>query len=453
MARLCIALACFSLSTAAFAQTAPGPANVVTPAPPPRAGTVGPEQLRDFALPGTRTEPAPAATDPAPAPAPSTTRPRPATPRAEAAPPPSAAPAAEVTRSAPTVSTRQPATAETTPSPAPELPSALPPATSAPAEPAPTTAAPDLAPLTVSEPAVPASGPATGFGWWPWMIGAALAGIALALALRSRRQRLAPAGGDLGRALFLAPDAPPAPAPAPRPAPPARSPAPSARPVPAAPEPSSTLPAGVVTTRLRPAPPAAPPAPAPPAAPPAPASAPAPQPAPVGAVVSRRLRPWLDLDLAVREILLDEAEALIRFDLVIVNGGAAGARAIVVEALALNAGDQQGQELSRFFALAPSTAEGIDEIAPMASATVSHEIRMPRSAIRAYEAQGRSLFVPVIAFNATYRAGAGEGRTSAAYLIGRERPGADRLAPLPLDPGAARMLGLGVRRLDEAVRR
>jgi hypothetical protein len=78
---------------------------------------------------------------------------------------------------------------------------------------------------------------------------------------------------------------------------------------------------------------------------------------------------------------------------------------------------------------------------------------MPRSAIRAYEAQGRTLFVPVIALNAVYRTASGEGRTSAAFLVGRNVAGAEKLAPLLLSSGPGRLLGLGNRRLDDAVRR
>ena len=73
--------------------------------------------------------------------------------------------------------------------------------------------------------------------------------------------------------------------------------------------------------------------------------------------------------------------------------------------------------------------------------------------VREYEAGGRRLFVPLIAFNTSYRWSGGEGRTSAAFLVGHAQRGSDRLAPLRLDTGAQRLQGLAVRMLDEQQRR
>jgi hypothetical protein len=180
---------------------------------------------------------------------------------------------------------------------------------------------------------------------------------------------------------------------------------------------------------------------------------PQPAPAPSGGVVSRRLRGWIELDLAMREIVLDETEAVLRFDLAVTNAGNGAARAVSLEALAINAGETQAAELAAFFARPPGSEVAFPEINPLGTTTVSHVLRLPRAAIRAYEAQGRTLFVPIVAFNATYRTAAGEGRTGAAFLVGHALPGADKLAPLRLSPGPDGLVGLGVRRLVEAVRR
>lgn len=442
-------LACLLLSfgAAANAQTTTTPSNVVVPTPTPREGTVGPEQLRDFSLPGTRTTTAPATNDNAPAPAPRATAPATSpTPR----PAPTERPA---TTASPTETSRAPAPtarpAETTASPTVErsAPVAVP--STAPVDqgtilPTPALPSADLGvpstslPVSTSLP-TPTATEAPSSNWWAWLIAAALAGGAIALLFRQRRRR-STAGG------YEEPVAPYA-EPAPKPVQPVRpleraalQPAPAPSPAPApAPAPAPT---GIVYTRLR-------------AAPAAPVTAPAaPEPAvPVGAVVSTRLRSWIDLDLAMREIVIDSSEAILRFDLAIINGGAAAARDVIVEALAFNAGEQQSEELQKFFAQRAGSTDGIPEMAPMGSAVVSHEIRMPRAAIRAYEAQGRTLFVPIIAFNASYRAGATTGRTSAAWLLGREMPGSERLAPLLLGEGSSRLLGLGVRRLEDSVRR
>lgn len=435
MLRISYALAGLLLSAAAsaFAQSNAAPANVVTPAPAPREGTVGPEQLRDFALPGTR-QPAPSETAP-----PATTRPAPQpAPRAAAPTPPAQAPAIEERRLAARAveNERRDAPAEEPArAPASEVtpPSALPPVvvtepTIAPAAPLPQTSAPT--------PGIDARGAAGWPDWWPWALVAVLAGIGLALVFRRRgRAPMALAGGSADIAERTAADLPP-PAPAPR------VPAPQ-------PQPQPPLPAGLVTTRLGRTASSPPVTPAPEEV----AAAPTPPPSVPGGIVSRRLRGWVELDLAMREILFTEEEAILRFDLSVANSGAGSAMAVALEALPINAGEQQANELGNFFARPAASEVGIPELPPMGATMLSHELRMSRGAIRAYEAQGRSVFVPIIAFNASYRTAGQEARTSAAYLLGKQVAGSDRLAPLVLTEGAGRLLGLGVRQLEEMVRR
>ena len=423
------------LPGAAAAQNSNAPANVVTPSPPPREGTVGPEQLRDFALPGTRQGSTPAAEAPAPAPAPRAAPPaatiRPSQPvpaRAE----PRAGPAQSTTARPAPVETSSPSirtdTAPVAPPPPTRatpvpLPLPLPQAQSQPADP--------LPPIMVTQAGTEDSSLLS--GWWPWLLVAVLAGVGLALVLRQRRRpALAGHDGSGFERVAQEPAAPVRPA-APGPAP---APAPAAEPAP-----TPALPQGLVTTRLRPAPA------------PSPVAPPAPPPPLPGGVVSSRLRAWIEIDLVVREILFDANEALLRVDLIVGNGGTASARDIALEAVATNAGEEQGAELAAFFARPAAGAVAITELGPLSDTILSHELRMPRSAIRAYEAQGRTLFVPVIALSASYRTASSEGRTGAAFLVGREAPGSERLAPLLLSEGPGRLLGLGVRRLDEAVRR
>lgn len=174
---------------------------------------------------------------------------------------------------------------------------------------------------------------------------------------------------------------------------------------------------------------------------------------PSGGVVSTRLRPWIDLDVVVTEIILTPEEAVLRFRLVLLNSGTAVARDIVIEALPLNAGETQESELASFFARPDGSQVGIAELARLGTGELAHEVRMPRGAIREYLSQGRRLFVPILAFNVGYRWGNGNGRTSAAFLIGHDQPGSDRLAPLGMDGGERRLLSLGVRSLGEGIRR
>jgi hypothetical protein len=170
-------------------------------------------------------------------------------------------------------------------------------------------------------------------------------------------------------------------------------------------------------------------------------------------VVSTGLRPWIDLDVSLLDIGMTDQEARLRFRLTLVNSGAGGARDIVVEAVALNAGDSQGEELASFYARPDATHVSIAQLPRLGATELVHEVVMPRGAIREYAVQGRRLFVPVLAFNAGYRWAGGTGRTSAAFLTGHEVPGSDRLAPLRLDTAATHLTNLGVRRLLEQVRR
>ncbi|GAA3996809.1 hypothetical protein [Sphingomonas humi] len=436
---LILAAAMLGVPGAALAQTSTAPANVVAPAPPPREGTVGPEQLRDFSLPGTRTAPAPAAETPRASPAPPpvartvptvtaptrATTPRPAEPRTDATPPTERRARTEA-QPAPTISTSP------LPLPPPTASSERQPAVTEP------TAQIQLPPVSVTQAGSEDSSsllPA----WWPWALVAGLAGVGLALLLRQRRRAETVGGVGEFERVTAAPAAPLPlpPEPAAPPPPPAARPAPARQPQPAPPN----LPTGMVTTRLRSAAPML-------AAPP-----PVPAPAVTGGVVSRRLRAWIELDLVVREILYDADQALFRVDLIVGNGGTAPAGDITLEAVAVNAGEQQGAELSAFFERPCAAAAAMAELSPLAETRISHELRFPRAAIQAYESQGRPLFVPVVAFTAVYRTAAGEGRTGAAFLVGRDVPGSDRLAPLLLPDGEGRALGLAVRRLDEAVRR
>jgi hypothetical protein len=271
-------------------------------------------------------------------------------------------------------------------------------------------------------------------GWWPWLLVAVLAGIGLALVRRRRRPALAGYGEDTSERVASQP-APPSPLP----------PAPQ-RPAPAAPGPglpaAPALPAGLVTTRLRQ--PARMPDASEPAALPKPAA---------GGIVSTRLRGWIEIDLVIREIRFDDAEAILSVDLILANSGTAAARNIALEAVTTNGGENQAAELAAFFDRPAAAQAALAELGPLNDTMIRHELRMPRAAIRAYEVQGKAMFVPVIAITAAYRIGSGEGRTGAAFLAGRTVPGSEKLAPLQLPTGAGRLLGLGVRRLEEAIRR
>lgn len=153
------------------------------------------------------------------------------------------------------------------------------------------------------------------------------------------------------------------------------------------------------------------------------------------------------------EVVLTPEEIVFRFRLSLTNSGHAPARDIAIEALGLNAGDFQAAELGIFYARPTPSETAVAVLRPMTANPIDHEVRMQRASVREYESAGRRLIVPVIAFNAAYRWSGGEGRTSAAFLVGHAQTGSDRLAPLRLDTGAQRLRGLAVRLLDEHQRR
>lgn len=405
--RLLLLLPLSWIASAAGAQS-----NVVAPPPPPRTDTVGPEQLRNFALPGTQ-QPAQQAETP---PATSTTPTRPAPTTTTTLPPPvrerAPAPAAEPRDEGP--ATRQergsrPADSVSVPLPSATAPSigestALGPVTLPP----PTTVGGGSSGSVLPAPVIPApvsSEPADD-GWPGWLL-PLLAAVAAAGILAwwwMRRDRRGEAEQDFGELAFAGAPATLAPRPAPAP-----------RPEPVAPEPPARAPS-------------------------------------VG-LVSSRLRAWLDLDLGLRVAAMTEEELVLEVDILLTNSGSAAAREIAVEALLINAGPEQGVEIGTFYARPDATDFARDGVAPMNQMALSATLKMPRGAFREYAVGGGKVVVPIVALNASYKAGSSRGRTSAAFLVGRAGADAEKLGPFPTDQGAKGFNRLGLKRLPEQVRR
>jgi hypothetical protein len=188
---------------------------------------------------------------------------------------------------------------------------------------------------------------------------------------------------------------------------------------------------------------------APPTAPP-PAARPAPSPSPAG-VVSTRLRPWIDLTFQPLRCIVENERVTFEFELAMYNSGSAPARDVLIEASTFNASPTQDQELQDFFSNPVGEGERIAAIPPLKSFNLRTQVSMPRHQLRVLEAGGRHVFVPLIAFNAVYRWGTGQGQTSSAYLLGRDTKG-EKMAPFRLDLGARIFRGVGQRALPVAVR-
>ena len=190
-----------------------------------------------------------------------------------------------------------------------------------------------------------------------------------------------------------------------------------------------------------------------------PAPAAAPRPATAG-IVSTRLRPQLDLEFEPSRAIIDEAQASVLFDVIVVNSGNAPARQVLVEACMINAGPEQDAELRRFFEEPVGQGDRIAAIPPLGRISLKSAVSLPIDQVRVYEVSGRKLFVPLVAFNALYEWGNNSGQSSSSFILGRttssadgEGEGDDRMAPLRLDLGPRTFSGLGARRHPLNLRR
>ncbi|MES2119869.1 MAG: hypothetical protein V4513_04765 [Pseudomonadota bacterium] len=373
----------------------------------PATDTVGPRDLQNFSLGGTvtrRAEPAaPATTAPA---RPAQTAPATADTSAPAATAPARTRSTDRTESAAAdTATRAERGSE--------------PTRQASAEPAPAAASPQseqsstasILPSTPS--ASPASAetpslaaPAAKFSLWPWLLAAVALGAGGAfLFLRSRRQE-AFAGGP-GYDAFVAPE--PEPAPPPRPAPK--------------------------------------PAPAPPVA----APRPLPEPS-IPGIVTTRLRPWLEIGINPTRFVVEDQQVALEFELELFNSGNAPARAVLIEAILLNAGNDQEDLLRGFFANPVGEGQRIVSIPPMKRVALKTQVNVGREYVQQYDVGGKKVCVPLLAINALYKWNTGsEGQTSASYLLGRDTQG-EKLAPFRLDLGPRLFRGVGARLLPSGLR-
>jgi hypothetical protein len=408
MSSAAVALAVFLAVPAHAQDETVDAASEPTPilAAPASEDAVGPAQLRDFSINGTVTRRADA---PATAPA----QPAPATASTQAARTPAAPTQTAGTNPAPSASAArqagaQPRSAESsTASSGLALPPPTPPsgqqASFAPA------IFPQSSPASIASP-VEDTGSGS-FPLWPW-IAALLAAIG-AGAWYFRRQKsgyaFAGAGGDAS-AFDLSPaPAPPRAAPMPRPQPAPRAPIPDAAPVPK----PATAPVGIVSTRLR---------------------------------------PWLEIEFSPEAAIVDEEKGAIQFEVTIFNSGSAPARDVHVEGALFNASPDQDQVLGQFFAQPNGQAGDRISIPPLQRMSFRSLVSLPREQLHLFQVEGRTLFVPLVAFNALYAWSSGQGQTSTSFIVGRNSNG-EKMAPFRIDQGAKTFRGLGAREHTLRVRK
>jgi hypothetical protein len=174
-------------------------------------------------------------------------------------------------------------------------------------------------------------------------------------------------------------------------------------------------------------------APPPPATPrPEPEALPKSPPVVPAGVVSTRLRPWIELELMPGRVIVDQERAVVEFAISIFNSGSTAALDVLIEGSVFNAGPLQDQQIGTFFENPAGQGQKIPALPPMQRIAVKSAVSMTRAQFQALEIEGRPLLVPLVAFNALYRWSSGEGQTSTSYLVGRTTEG-DKLAPFRLD--------------------
>lgn len=184
-----------------------------------------------------------------------------------------------------------------------------------------------------------------------------------------------------------------------------------------------------------------------------PATPPAPVPAPISAPVGDRGR--LSLSLHPRRAGLNLLSATVEAELVVRNDGSAPAQAIRIGAALIGATPGQGDEIAPVFdqpVVRPATPPFA--LGPGEERRIRLVVAQARADIVPLTAGGRTLFVPVVAVNALYDAGAGiAGQSARGFAVGVERVDSAKLAPFWLDQPARMHEQLAVRPYGAGVER
>ena len=167
---------------------------------------------------------------------------------------------------------------------------------------------------------------------------------------------------------------------------------------------------------------------------PVPPDAPLPPPVAPVAPAAEQHRPAIDIDLRPARAGLNLLSALVEGELVVRNGGDTPIEGIALAQSLHSAHHEADADLVAFinqpitrplaapFTLAPGEERRLRLIAPLA-----------RGAIRAMEAGGRPIFVPIVAVTARFFNRGDEFRAARAFAIGVERVDSPKLAPIWLD--------------------
>jgi hypothetical protein len=176
--------------------------------------------------------------------------------------------------------------------------------------------------------------------------------------------------------------------------------------------------------------------------PPRPAPAP-PKPTPEGP------RPWIELEFAPERAVTTGNDASVHYQLMVRNVGEEVARNVRIEVKMFNVGVDQDREISAFFSRPVAKRPGAPflHIPPKGQTSFQSAVSMPKSSWRAVVVQGRSLFIPMVAFNIVYEWGDGhQGQTGMSYVVGTQpKAPSEKMGAIRLDLGPRIWRSLGQR--------
>jgi hypothetical protein len=150
------------------------------------------------------------------------------------------------------------------------------------------------------------------------------------------------------------------------------------------------------------------------------------------------MRPWLEIEFRPERAVATETGAEVRYEVTIRNTGNAPARNVRLAARMFTAGPELDREIAAFF------GRGVDDrgaapltILPRSDISFQSVVALPRAEVKEIRFEGRSLFVPTVAFNLLYDYGRGKtGQTCSSHVVGREaETPAAKMGPFRLDVG------------------
>lgn len=157
-----------------------------------------------------------------------------------------------------------------------------------------------------------------------------------------------------------------------------------------------------------------------------------------GGLVTTALRPSVTIEVQPLRAGVDSLRVTLDYAIRVGNAGQAPAFAVAIESWLFGAGSNPQAELDELLALPAGEPQMPPfDLPPSAAADLAGQSVAPRESLAVITAGDRKMFVPMLAVRAHYFDRRGKQHVAvAAFLIGAERAGQERLAPLALDRGS-----------------